>query len=90
MFKPFRGPLVTYTRIVPGSRLGPDLPRLVYYYSPIPTPFVYMPASALPRIHTSVHNEYTHLEHHRHRNLHSQCSFTPPFGHVGLRPYLSR
>ena len=26
MFKPFRGPLVTLTRIVSGSRLGPDLP----------------------------------------------------------------
>ena len=26
MFKPFRGPLVTWICIVPGSRLGPDLP----------------------------------------------------------------
>jgi len=27
MFKPFREPLITYTHTVPGSRLGPDLPR---------------------------------------------------------------
>ena len=31
MCKPFCGPLVTYTRIVPGSRLGPDLPTYVRF-----------------------------------------------------------